>query len=105
MKTGDKIIFTVRNKIKSEPRVSQIRTYVEPFAFRQACALEFILAVEKDKERKADKNKLQFLKTEITKLVGENLSRHDYFSDGSVYLNCLGKFVETKEGWYNSKKI
>jgi len=89
-------IFTLRNTIKSEPRITQERIYLTPFEYKIVSSLSFLFSAEKDKGKKADKEKLKLFTTERP--------LQDYFTDGSRYLNFLNKWVETKEGWGNLKK-
>lgn len=97
----NKYLFTVRTTIKSNPRVSQEKYYVEPFIMKELLALDFLISRQKE-----DKQLIKILQEQKKKLCGGVLiTKGDYFSDNSLYFNCIGKFVESKEGWYNCKKI
>lgn len=93
MISGETYIFTVRDRIKSIPRIVQERVYVTPFEYRMISVFDFLFAAEKDKK----------YKTEMYK-ISHGKEKHEVFSDNSVYYKCFNKFVESKEGWYNLKK-
>lgn len=101
MTSGQTFIFTVRDKIKSEPRITQEKVYVTTYELKLIFYLDFLISAEKDK-KKPNKELLKTYKTELYKL-SFNKEKHEIFSDDSVIFKCLGKFVETKEGWYNLK--
>lgn len=103
MKSGEVFIFTVRSTIKSEPRITQERVYVLPFELKIISALNLLYSVEKDKDKKADKEKLKLYKKEMHK-ISYGKEYFECFTDGSIYQQCLGKFVSSKEGWYNTRK-
>lgn len=103
MKSGDTFVFTVRPTIKSEPRITQERIYVTPFELRIIGSWNLFYSLEKDKDKKADKELLKFYKTQMYK-ISHNREYFECFTDDSIYLKCLGKFVSSKEGWYNLKQ-
>jgi len=106
MKILDKYQFTVRSAIKSEPRVVQEKYYVEPFIMKQLLVLDFIFSREKELKEKGNKQLIKEIEQKKIKLCnGLLIDKRDYFSDNSLYFNCIGKFIESKEGWYNCKKI
>jgi len=96
--------YTLRSTIKSEPRITQTRMYIPLFEFKQACNYEYLIAVEKEKDKKADKDKIKFLQEHLSKIVGER-QRHEYFSDNCVYMRFLNCFVSSPEGWHLLKKM
>jgi len=95
MENNTTYIFTLRNTIKSEPRITQERIYLTPFEYKKFSSFDFLFSAEKDKGKKADKEKLKMFKLERP--------LQDYFTDGSRYLKFLNKFVETTEGIGNLK--
>lgn len=100
MNSHDKVLFTVRSHIsKSEPRISCVRTYLSPYDFRIFSAVVLLFLREKAKKQP---NK-ELLKECQNQMFG--LEKHEVFSDDSIYYKAIGKFIQSKEGWYNSKLI
>lgn len=100
----NKYIFTVRNSIKSEPRITQEKVLVEPFTFKLALSLWFLFSVEKEKDKKADKAALKNYEEQLNKL-GLTTDKQNYFTKDTFYYNCINKYVKTSDGWCNLKKV
>lgn len=99
MQSGDIYIYTLRDTIKSESRITQERIFLSLFKYKIISAFDFLLATEKDKGKKADKEKLRVFKEGL-----QGKTKQDYFTDGGIYIQFLDKWVETKEGWNNLKR-
>lgn len=105
METGEIYIFTIRNaNLKNSPRIIQQRIYIKPYYFKLALCYEKLIYNEEEKGEKTNKNKLNFLKELLFDIVKDN-KRHEYFSNNSFYFECINKYIETKEGWCNTKKL
>lgn len=100
MKSGDTFIFTVRSSIKSEPKITQERVYVTPFEYKLISNYDLLYSLEKDKDKRANKELLKVYKTEMHK-ISHGREKFECFSDNGFYITCLNKFVNSNEGWYN----
>jgi hypothetical protein len=100
MNSGEAYVFTLRNHIRSAPRVTQVKIYLTQYDYKIMSYADALLSAEKEKGKKADKSKMDVYKSF---LAGRN--KQDFFTDGGVYIRFLDKWVETKEGWCNLKKL
>lgn len=96
---GEKYIFTLRSTIRSEPRITQTKILISAYDYKFISSLDFLFSAEKDKGKKASKEKMQFYKSEM-----KGVEKHELITTDSAYWKFLDKFVETSEGWCNLKK-
>lgn len=97
MKSNTKYTFTVRNNIKEEPRITQELIFLEEKDYNILIYLRKLINNDKLHPKFLKEIKLEYIRL----LNGNEFIT--YFSVNCFYFKCLGKWVESKEGWYNLK--